>query len=88
MSEHGSFNDYLELPHLRIMTAQPEYLLAMKCLSMRLGPEFHDESDVRYLLRYLNVETYAQALEIIGRYYPPERFPQKALYALEEILSG
>ena len=86
MSDRGAFNDYLELPNLRVMTAQPEYLLAMKCLSMRIGPEFHDESDVRYLLRYLNVETYEQAIEIIERYYPRERFPQKSLHALEEIL--
>ena len=53
---------------------------------MRLGPEFHDESDVRYLLRHLNIETYEQALAVIKRYYPVERFPQKTLYALEEIL--
>lgn len=88
MSDHGEYNDYLELPNLRVMTAQPEYLLAMKCLSMRLGPEFHDEADVRYLLRYLNVETYDQAIAIIERYYPRERFPAKSLYALEEILGG
>lgn len=86
MSDRGSFDDYLDLPHLRVMTAQPEYLLAMKCLSMRLGPEFHDEADVRYLLRYLNIETYEQALEIVERYYPRERFPQKSLYALAEII--
>jgi hypothetical protein len=32
------------------MIAQPAYLLAMKCLSFRIGAEFHDEDDVRYLL--------------------------------------
>ena len=88
MSERGTFDDYLELPNLRVLTAQPEYLLAMKCLSMRIGPEFHDEADVRFLLRYLNVESYERAVEIIGRYYPKERFPAKSLYALEEILAG
>jgi len=88
MSDRGSFNPYLELSHLKVLTAQPEYLLAMKCLSMRIGPEFHDEADVRYLLRYLNIETYAKAIDIIERYYPIERIPQKTLYALEEILGG
>ena len=58
----------------------------MKCLAFRLGAEFHDEADVRYLLRYLNIERYATALGVIARYYPKERFPQKAFYALEEIL--
>ena len=66
--------------------AQPEYLLAMKCLAMRIGAEFHDEDDVRYLLRHLDVRSHEQALSIITRYYPLERFPQKTLYALAELL--
>ena len=68
--------------------ATAEYLLAMKCLAMRLGPEFHDEADVRYLLRYLNLTSYRAAVETLAQYYPLERFPQKTLYALEEILDG
>jgi biotin carboxylase len=85
LSENAAFNSFLELSHLRVMVAQPEYMLAMKCLSMRIGEEFHDEDDVRYLLRHLGVESYEAALEIIGRFYPVERFPQKTLYALEEL---
>ncbi len=67
------------------MTASPAYLLAMKCLAMRLGVEFHDENDIRFLLRYLDITNYKTAVDFISRYYPLERFPQKALYALEEI---
>ncbi|MBL8200356.1 MAG: hypothetical protein JNK40_05220 [Chromatiales bacterium] len=51
LSEHGSFTPFLELDHPRVMVAQPEHLLAMKCLALRL-----------------------------------ERFPQKTLYALGELL--
>jgi hypothetical protein len=86
VSPDGEYHAFLELPNLRVLTAAPQYLLAMKCLAFRLGAEFHDEADVRYLLRYLNIERYEAALEIITRYYPHERFPQKAFYALEEIL--
>ncbi len=86
LSEQGDFSCWLELDHLRVMVAQPEYLLAMKCLAMRIGAEFQDLDDIRYLLRFLNVTEYAQAIEIIGRYYPRDRFPQKTLYALEELL--
>ena len=60
-SERGEFAPFLELDHLRVMVAQPEYLLAMKCLAMRIGAEFHDEDDVRYLLRHLDIRTYEQA---------------------------
>jgi hypothetical protein len=86
LSEHGEFNPFLELDHLRVMVAQPEYLLAMKCLSLRLGPEFHDEDDVRYLLRHLAIGSLEQAVATITRFYPLERFPQKTLYALAELL--
>ena len=68
------------------MVAQPDYLLAMKCLSMRIGAEFHDEDDIRFLLRHLNVSSYEKAVQLITRYYPLERFPQKTLYALNELL--
>lgn len=87
LSENADFAPFIELDHLRVMVAQPEYLLAMKCLAMRIGAEFHDEADVRYLLRHLDIDAYDRALTVITRYYPPERFPQKTLYALEEILA-
>jgi hypothetical protein len=86
MSSQGDFAPFLELDHLRISIAQPEYLLAMKCLSMRIGAEFHDEDDVRFLLRLLEIRSYEKAVAVITMYYPSERFPQKTLYALTELL--
>ena len=86
LSSQGDFQEYLDLSNLRVMVAGPEYLLAMKCLALRLGEEFHDEADVRFLLRYLNIANYQKALDIICQYYPLERFPQKTLYALEEMV--
>ena len=88
LSPRGDFDPYLELPHLRVFTARPEYLLAMKCASMRLGAEFHDLDDVRYLLRYLNVSTVDTALEIVGRYFDGDTLPAKTRLALEELLSA
>ena len=86
LSARGDFAPFLTLSHLRVMTAQPAYLLAMKCLSMRIGLEFRDEEDVRFLLRLLDVRSYDEALAILAQYYPLERFPQKTLYALQELL--
>jgi hypothetical protein len=86
LSAAGEFTIYLELDHLRVFTAQPAYLLAMKCLAMRLGEEYHDMDDVRYLLRALNIGTYAEAMEVLEKYYPIERFPQKTWYMLKELL--
>ncbi len=87
-SDKGDYDAFLELSHLRVFTARPEYLLAMKCLAMRIGEEFHDVEDIRYLIRYLNLKTYKEAVNVMTRYYPLERFPQKTLYALEEIFGS
>ncbi|MBI3601745.1 MAG: hypothetical protein HY209_02495 [Candidatus Omnitrophica bacterium] len=84
-SPQGQFDSFLEYSHLKVFVSRPDYLLAMKCLAMRIGEEFHDLEDIRYLLRYLNLRAYQQVLDIIVQYYPLERFPQKTLYALEEI---
>jgi len=86
LSDRGEFDSFLALDHLRVMVAQPAYLLAMKCLSFRIGAEFHDEDDIRYLLRHLDIQSYEQAIAVITRFYPLERFPQKTLYALGELL--
>ena len=87
LSERGDYRRYLEHSNLRVMVASPEYLLAMKCLAMRLGAEFHDEADIRFLLRLLDIGRYEDALAVISRYYPLNKFPQKTLYALEEMIT-
>jgi hypothetical protein len=58
------------------------------CAAMRLGEEFHDLDDVRFLLGHLNVATVKEALEIVTRYFDEEQLPPKSRLALEELLSG
>ena len=87
LSERGEFVPYFERPHLRVYVAEPHYLLAMKCAAMRIGEEFHDLDDVRYLLRHLNVSSLDQALEIVGRFFDDDQLHPKTRLALEELLS-
>jgi hypothetical protein len=54
--------------------------------AMRLGAEFHDEADVRFLLRYLNLTRLEAVEQLLARYYPLDRFPPKTFFALEEML--
>jgi hypothetical protein len=70
----------------KVLIAQPEYLLAMKSLACRIGEAFHDEEDVRYLLRLLDIRRHENALQVITRFYPLERFPRKTRYALAQLL--
>lgn len=86
LSGRGDFDRYIELSHLNVFMARAEYLLALKCAAMRLGEEFRDLDDVRYLLRYLNLTTSSAALEIVSRYVNDDEIPVKTRLALEEML--
>jgi hypothetical protein len=88
LSGAGEFDVYLELENLRVFAANASYLFAMKCLAMRLGEEFHDLDDARYLIRHLGLTSHQAALALIEQYYPRDRIPQKTLYILEELLPG
>jgi predicted nucleotidyltransferase len=88
LSPRGEFDRYLERSHLQVFVAQPAYLLAMKCAAMRLGEEFHDLDDVRYLLRYLNITTAAEAMAMVARYFDDAQIQPKTRLALEELLAG
>ena len=60
----------------------------MKCAAMRLGEEFHDLDDVRYLLRYLNITSMEEALEIVLKYFDASKLPPKTNLALEELFGS
>lgn len=86
LGEHGEYDAFLELPNLRVYVARPEYLLALKSMAMRIGAEFADVDDVRYLLRYLNITSADQAIGIVSRYFDADSIPLKTRLALEELL--
>jgi hypothetical protein len=86
LSPRGEFEPFLDLPHLKVFVAHPRYLLAMKCAALRLGEEFHDLDDVRYLLRYLNVSSADEALAIVTQYYDASQLLPKTRLILEELL--
>jgi hypothetical protein len=87
MSDRGTFEPFLDWTHLEVFCASPEYMLAMKCLAMRIGEGYRDEEDIRYLLRNLGITRYDAAAEILDRYYPLDQYPQTAHLALRELLS-
>ena len=88
LSENARFDVYREFSHLRVFSPHPEYLLAMKCLAMRLGEEFRDREDVAALLKVLGVTRVDEAEAALARYYPLDRYPVRVRYVLEDLLPG
>jgi hypothetical protein len=86
LGPRAEYEPVLDLPLLRVFVAHPRYLLAMKCASMRLGREFHDLDDVRYLLRYLDIESVDRALEVVSAYFDERSLLPKTRLVLEELL--
>jgi hypothetical protein len=84
----AEFDPFLELSNLRVFTARPAYLLALKCVAMRMGEEFRDVEDVRFLLRLLDITTAEEAMRIVTQYIDASRIPLKTHLALEEMLGG
>ena len=74
-----------DLPNLKVFVAVPEYLLAMKCLSMRIGKDETDLADIRFLMRHLGLRRAADVLEIVETFYPRNQIQPKTRFAIEEL---
>jgi hypothetical protein len=88
LSEHGETSPILEYPHLKVYVAVPEYLLAMKCMSMRLGKDETDLKDIRFLVDRLKLKTAEAVLALVERYYPGNSIQPKTRFAVEELFQN
>ena len=79
---------FLELPHLKVYAARAEYLLAMKCAALRLGPEAGGRDDLQYLLRYLNLSTGEDALQVVHGYFNERQLPADVRETVDALLSN
>jgi hypothetical protein len=69
---------------LRVFVAAPQYLLAMKILSLRLYA--HDIQDILQLARLLRCTTVEGLLQLVKHYYPDEPVPPEKLLAIRDIV--
>jgi hypothetical protein len=76
---------YKDFPNLKVFTATPEYLLAMKCLSLRIGLGSRDVEDIRFLIRHLGIGSAQDLLDRIEKYYPKRQISPKTQFAIEEL---
>lgn len=71
--------------NLTVSTPEPNYLLAMKCLSARI--DTHDGNDVRFLINHLKLTSMDQVFDIVEKYFPKKQIPAKTMFFIEEIFS-
>ena len=81
LSKHSDFSMFRTYPSegqfgLRVLTATPQYLLAMKLLSFRSYG--HDIQDIVELARRIGCTSEEGLLQLVKRYYPDEQvLPEK-----------
>ncbi|MBC8419984.1 MAG: hypothetical protein H8E10_15460 [Desulfobacterales bacterium] len=76
---------FLNLPHLVVMVADPEYILAMKSLSARIDAT--DGGDIVFLAKALKITSVEEVFEIIEKYYPRRMIKPATQFFLEEVFS-
>lgn len=79
-----------ESPSLRVYTAKPEYLFAMKCRAMRVGgvETNSDIDDIKLLIRAIGLNNSHDAMTLVEKFYPQNMLQPRTRLGLEEIFSN
>ena len=87
LSEKAEFKQYIKFSNLIVNVAEPEYMLAMKCLSAR-AENTNEVDDIKYLIKILELKSYEEVEKMIFKYYPADRFLVKTKYLIMEVLNN
>ncbi len=74
---------------LSVSSPSLEYLLAMKCMSMRSFEDSpHDKNDIKVLLNILKIQSSEQVFDIIEKFYPVQLIQAKTLFGVQELIDN
>ena len=76
----------VQYPHLHLLVPTAPYMLAMKCLAARIGA-VDDRSDIKFLIKHLDLKSLEEVKGVIENYYPPEHIKERAHEIIEAVLS-
>ena len=85
MSKNQDMRVFKNFSNLTVHVPSASYMLAMKCLAARTGAS-KDVDDIKFLLSYLGINSVDEAIEILGKYFPPSMILPKTKYLLMEIM--
>ncbi len=72
---------WLDYPGLRVYTAAPEYVLALKAIAGRPA----DIADIQALADHLGLAQAQDVLAVVSRYVPPSQIPPKTQYLIQSL---
>ncbi len=73
---------------LRVFSASPDYLLAMKLLAMRSSLETQDCRDVWHLLDVTDTHSVEDAIAHVSRFYPDKEVPIRHVRIVEDLFEA
>lgn len=89
-ADHDLYKEYLgDQGGLRVFVPKEEYLLAMKCMAMRVdAPDGHNDiDDIKTLVSVVGVKSKKGLCEIVEKYYPRNQIPPKVYFGAEQIMT-
>lgn len=89
MSVYGAYPS-IDYPGLRVYVPTAEYMLAMKCMAMRIGgaESDRDVDDIRFLVAECGLKKPEEAIAIVEKFYPKRVIQPKVAFGIEEIFEG
>jgi hypothetical protein len=84
LSKSGKYSPYKIMSNLKIYTATPEYMLAMKCISGRVNNQ-NEIGDIKFLLNYLQITSIDVVFDTIIKFYPIDSLKDRMKSVLQEI---
>ena len=91
-SENPDYTPFGEFPignpGIRVFTASPEYLFAMKTLSMRSSLASHDVKDVWHLIDAIGLDSAEEGLALAEKFYPGHAVPTRNRLILEDVFEA
>lgn len=89
-ADHELYKEYLgEQGGLRVFVPKVEYLLAMKCMAMRVdAPDGHNDiDDIKALVSVVGVKSKKDLCDIVEKYYPRDKIPPNVYFGAEQIMT-